>query len=40
MSKNLGEARNRSLENLKKINCKFGFFRRDIGWRAIDKKWE
>ena len=38
MSKNLGEARNRSLENLKKINWQFGFFRRDIGWRAIDKK--
>ena len=38
MSKDLGEARNRSLENLKKINWQFGFFRRDIGWRAIDKK--
>ena len=35
MSKNLGEARNRSLENLKKINWQFGFFRRDIGWRVI-----
>jgi len=36
MSKDLGEARNRSLENLKKINWQFGFFRRDIGYKVID----
>ena len=37
-SKDLDEARNSSLSNLKKINWDSGFFRKDIGWRAIKKK--
>ena len=32
---NLGEARNKVLNNLKEINWKDGFFRKDIGWRAL-----
>ena len=36
-SKNLVEARDQSLINLKKINWDNGFFRKDIGWRAIKK---
>ena len=32
------EAREKSLENISKINWTDGFFRKDIGWRAIDKK--
>jgi len=36
-AKNLDEARNQSLGNLKKINWIDGFFRKDIGWRAIKK---
>jgi len=35
--KNLTEARNKSLDNLKKINWNDGFFRKDIGWKAIKK---
>ena len=31
-------ARKKSLNNLKKINWSDGFFRKDIGWRAIKKK--
>ena len=31
-------ARDKSLENLKKISWIDGFFRRDIGWRAVNKK--
>jgi len=34
---NLLEARNKSLNNLEKINWTDGFFRKDIGWRAIKK---
>ena len=37
-AKNLDEARNQSLGNLKKINWIDGFFRRDIGWKAINNK--
>tara|TARA_B100000029_G_scaffold314215_1_gene306618 strand:+ start:460 stop:1725 length:1266 start_codon:yes stop_codon:yes gene_type:complete len=36
-SKNLVEARNKSLEVLNKINWSDGFFRKDIGWRSIKK---
>jgi phosphoribosylamine--glycine ligase len=38
LSKSLAEARNQSLANLKKINWLDGFFRKDIGWRIINKK--
>ena len=38
LSEDLDEARNSSLSNLKKINWDSGFFRKDIGWRAIKKK--
>ena len=37
-SKNLAEARSRSLTNIDKINWPDGFFRKDIGWRVIDNK--
>ena len=37
-SEDLAEARNNSLSNLEKINWESGFFRKDIGWRAIKKK--
>ena len=37
-SENLIEARNKSLLNINKINWPDGFFRKDIGWRAIDNK--
>ena len=37
-SKNLVEARNKSLSNIAKINWADGFFRKDIGWREIEKK--
>ena len=33
----LSKARDQSLMNLKKINCTDGFFRKDIGWKAIKK---
>tara|TARA_B100000686_G_scaffold263123_1_gene276731 strand:- start:918 stop:2186 length:1269 start_codon:yes stop_codon:yes gene_type:complete len=36
-SKSLFEARNKSLENINKINWTDGFFRKDIGWRIINK---
>jgi len=36
-AKSLHEARDQSLINLKKINWTNGFFRKDIGWRAIKK---
>ena len=38
LSKNLIKARNLSLINLDKINWKDGFYRKDIGWKAINKK--
>ena len=37
LGKNLVEARDKSLLNLKKIKWDGGFFRKDIGWRAIKK---
>jgi phosphoribosylamine---glycine ligase len=37
-SKSLTEARNISIRNINKINWTDGFFRKDIGWRIIDKK--
>ena len=37
LSKNLFEARNKSLKILKKINWVDGFYRKDIGWKAIKK---
>jgi len=37
-SKNLIDARKKSLDNIKKLNWTDGFFRKDIGWRAINKK--
>ena len=32
------EIRNKIISILKKLNWKFGFFRKDIGWREINKK--
>ena len=37
-SKNLGKARNQSINNINKLDWKDGFFRRDIGWRIIKPK--
>ena len=37
VAKDLAEARNKSLSNLEKIKWANGFFRKDIGWRAIKK---
>ncbi len=37
-SDDLQKARNSSLSNLKKIDWDSGFFRKDIGWKAIKKK--
>jgi len=37
-SKNLKKARDRSLDNLKKIKWNDGFYRKDIGWSAINIK--
>ena len=36
-AENLSKARGQSLMNLKKINWTDGFFRKDIGWKAIKK---
>ena len=38
VAENLIEARNKSLNNLNAINWADGFFRKDIGWRLINKK--
>ena len=38
LSKDLTRARNKSLNNIDKINWKDGFFRKDIGWRIINNK--
>ena len=38
LGKDLIEARNKSLIKLKKINWIDGFFRKDIGWKVLDKK--
>ena len=32
--------RNQILKIIKNINWKYGFFRKDIGWRVIKGKWE
>ena len=37
-SESLTEARNKSLNNISKINWADGFFRKDIGWRIINNK--
>ena len=37
-SENLADARNKSLNNIDKINWVDGFFRKDIGWRVINNK--
>jgi len=37
-SENLIEAREKALNNIKKINWVDGFFRKDIGWRVINNK--
>ena len=37
-SESLIEARNKSLNNIDKINWSDGFFRKDIGWREINNK--
>jgi len=37
VAENLSRARDQSLMNLKKINWNDGFFRKDIGWKAIKK---
>ena len=37
LAKDLLKAKNKCLDNIKKINWTDGFFRRDIGWRAIKK---
>ena len=36
-SKNFVGARNKSIKNINKINWADGFFRKDIGWRVINK---
>jgi len=38
LSRDLLKARKQSLNNIKKINWSDGFFRKDIGWKAIKKK--
>ena len=37
LGKTLVEARDRCLLNLKKIDWNDGFYRKDIGWRALKK---
>ena len=37
-SKSLDQARAKSLDYINKINWSDGFFRKDIGWKVIDKK--
>ena len=38
IAKNLYGARKKVLINLNKLNWQDGFFRKDIGWRAINSK--
>ena len=38
LSENLVDARNKTLDNIDKLNWSDGFFRKDIGWRVINKK--
>ena len=37
-AENISKAREKILTNLNKINWKYGFFRKDIGWKIIGKK--
>ena len=37
-SKSLSKARDKSLNNIAKVNWTDGFFRKDIGWKAINNK--
>ena len=37
-SKNLKNARDNSIKNLNKINWTDGFYRKDIGWKILNKK--
>ena len=37
-SESLIKARDKSIQNINKINWLDGFYRKDIGWRAISKK--
>ena len=37
LAENLNKARVKCVENLKKIDWSFGFFRKDIGWRSIKR---
>ncbi len=39
LGNNLEDTRTKCLDNLNKIGWKEGFFRKDIGWRVIEKKW-
>ena len=38
LENNLIKARDKSLKNIKKIKWDEGFYRKDIGWRAINTK--
>ena len=38
IGKNFLLIRNKIISNIKKLNWKHGFFRRDIGWKVINKK--
>jgi phosphoribosylamine--glycine ligase len=38
LGKNFLKMRNQIINIIKKINWKYGFFRKDIGWRVISKK--
>jgi phosphoribosylamine--glycine ligase len=38
LGNNFLNIRNQIFKIIKKINWKFGFFRKDIGWRVIKKK--
>ena len=40
VGKNFKDIRDNILKILKHINWKHGFYRKDIGWRVIKKKWE
>ena len=37
-AKNLNDARNQSLKNLNQIKWTDGFYRKDIGWKAVKNK--
>ena len=38
IGKTFSKIRNKMLKVLKKINWKYGFYRKDIGWRVIKSK--